>query len=144
MLRPGFDPNAEAIVEKDPGLHAAATAGLGGTAPAEPPAGTAEYTGEGAQAAKVLVETASPALVLVRNAYERNWHATVDGRPAPVLPADSLIQAVPVGPGRHVVRLAYDDPTIGYGLLGSALSLVALAAAAALFAAKERRTPAAG
>jgi hypothetical protein len=126
VLQPGFDPNASVVLEKNPGL------------PASGSGGSARYIPMGDQAAKVYVETTSPGLVLVRDAFEPNWHATLDGRPANVLAADSLIQAVPVGAGRHVVLLAYDDPTIGWGLLGSALSLLALLLAVGVLIARER------
>jgi hypothetical protein len=63
----------------------------------------------------------------------------VDGRPAPVLAANYVIQAVPVPRGTHVVELAYDDPWIGYGLLGSALFISGLVGAAAWFG-RRRRT----
>jgi uncharacterized membrane protein YfhO len=65
-------------------------------------------------------------MLLVRTAFDPNWRATVDGRPAPILPADSVVQAVQVPAGRHVVALAYDDPSVGHGLLGTGLVLALL------------------
>src|SRR3989442_1632758 len=45
--------------------------------------------------------------VLLRQAYDTGWHATVDGRPA-VVRADPIEQlAVDVSPGRHVVELVH-------------------------------------
>jgi hypothetical protein len=35
-----------------------------------------------------------------------------------------------VSAGHHTISLAYDDPTIGYGLLGSALVLLGMLGAA--------------
>jgi hypothetical protein len=66
--------------------------------------------------------TPGPALLIVRNAWDRNWRATVDGRPAPVMIADYMMQGVRVGPGRHVVELTYRDAAIGTGLLVSAIA----------------------
>ena len=63
----------------------------------------------------------------------------MDGRPTAVLAADYLIQAVAVTPGHHVIEMAYDDPTIGYGLLGSMLAVAALLLAA--FLERRRHTP---
>jgi hypothetical protein len=79
-------------------------------------------------------------VVLIRNVYDPNWHATVDGRPAPLYPADGLIQGVPVSGGHHVIELDYDDPSTGYGLLGSALSLGALLGVAGALSFHRRRT----
>jgi hypothetical protein len=73
-----------------------------------------------------MVDAPGPAVVLVRNLFDPNWHATVDGRPARVLPTDFVDQGVPVPPGHHTVVLTYDDPWVGYGAAGSALSIVLL------------------
>lgn len=127
VLDPGFDPSAEAVIEAEPGI-----------APSGSGPGRATYRATGPQAAQVEVDAPGPALVVVRNVHDPGWRATVDGRPAPVLVADALIQAVPVPAGRHTVELWYDDPWIGYGLLGSGLSLVGLLGAA--FAIRARRS----
>ena len=101
--------------------------------------GSARYTALGNQAARIDVRTTARAVVLIRNVYDPGWHATVDGAAAPVFPADYVDQGVFVGPGHHTIVLSYDDPAIGYGLLGSALSILALAAAVRLLARRERR-----
>jgi hypothetical protein len=136
VLGPDFFPGTEVVLEKDPGIGASPSPPVGGV---PVPIGSARYVAEGDQAARVEVDASRASLVLVRNVYERNWHASVDGRPAPVLAADSLIQAIPVSAGHHVIRLSYEDPTVGYGLLGSALALTALLAAAALLSRREHR-----
>jgi uncharacterized membrane protein YfhO len=78
-------------------------------------------------------------VVLVRNAYDPNWRATVDGRPVRVLPADYVDQGIPVPAGTHVVDLTYDDRTIGLGLLGSGASLTLLFGVALVIAVRTRR-----
>lgn len=130
ILQRGFDPSTSVVLEEDPGLRAS---GEGSNA-------SARYVPQGDQAEKVYVKTMAPALVLVRNVYDRNWHASVDGRMAAVLAADSLIEAVPVGAGRHVITLTYDDPAIRWGLIGSILSLMAILLAAGLLLALERQS----
>jgi len=87
----------------------------------------------------VTVRTAVPAIVLVRNSFDAHWHATVDGRPAPVLPADEIDQAVPVPAGRHTVVLTYRDASIGFGMLGSAVALAALLGTAVWRRRRDRR-----
>ena len=49
--------------------------------------------------------------------------------------------AVAVPEGTHTIMLGYDDPWIGYGLLGSGLALVVLLGPALVL--RRRRTPAA-
>lgn len=123
----GFDPSAEVVLEGGP---AAAATGL-------PASGSAAFEMEGTNAATVRTTASAPAVLLVRIPYERNWHAWVDGAPADVLPADYLDIGVPIPPGTHTVRLTYDDPTIGYGLLGTAVSLCALLGAALVLRRRE-------
>ena len=73
-----------------------------------------------------------PSIVVVRNSYDPDWHATVDGRRVPILPADYVDQGIPVPPGRHRILLAYHDPWIGLGLIGSGVSLAILLGLAVL------------
>lgn len=119
VSEPGFEASSLAVVEEQPGME-----------PTGGPPGHATYRQRGPQAAEVIVDAHSPALLVVRNVWDPEWRATVDGRPVPVLVADYLLQGVPVPPGRHIVELRYDDPWVGFGLLGSALVLAAMGAAA--------------
>jgi hypothetical protein len=57
----------------------------------------------------VEVESPRPTLVVFAQAWYPAWQATVDGQPAPLLRANHAFQAVPVPPGRHGVRVEYDD-----------------------------------
>jgi hypothetical protein len=124
VLAPAFDPEREAILERDPGLPSSGSAsGL---------AGTATYTATGVASARLEVSSPGPSIVLVRTAFAPGWHATVDGRPAPVLRVDGVIQGVPVAAGMHTIELRYDDPWIGYGMAGSALAIALLVLGAVL------------
>ena len=127
IREPGFDPRRTAVVEEvAPGVNLPAASEPNGNA-------TATYTNVGPQEARIAVTTTTVAVVLVRNAYDPNWRATIDGRPASVLPADYVVQGIPVSPGRHLIVLRYTDPGIGLGLLGSGLSIAALGAGAFAF-----------
>ena len=133
VTRPGFDPHAQVILESDPGLGPSAVGGSSATA------GHARYLAVNPQSAVVSVEAAAPGLVLIRTPYARGWHAEVDGHQARLLPADFLVQAVPVTAGHHTIRLTYDDPSIGYGLTASALGLGVLGGLILLAARRDRR-----
>ena len=69
-------------------------------------------------------------MALVRIPFDAGWAATVDGQPTTVFPADYVDQGVAVPPGRHTIVLAFRDPLIGWGILGSLLAVLALAAGA--------------
>jgi Bacterial membrane protein YfhO len=124
---PRFDARVHAVIEDPSG-------------PAVEPTPLNQATGSpmathkrvSAQETHVTVNAPSGGLVVIRNAYDPGWKATVDGRPSKLLPTNYLIQGVMVSPGRHRVVLRYRDPSIGYGLLGSGLSVVALLAGAFL------------
>jgi hypothetical protein len=122
VAAPGFDPGSRIVLEEDPGIPKPS---------GDPAGGAARYRSLGPQAARVDVQSQAPAIVLVRNVWQHNWHATVDGKEVRILRADYLLQGIPVGAGRHTILLDYDDPTIGYGLLGSTLSLMTILLTAA-------------
>jgi hypothetical protein len=129
VLEPGFDPAEEVIIEQDPGIAASPGGSLQGRA-------RFRWTGTGS--AVVEVDSAADGLLLVRNAFDPGWEAAVDGRPAKVLAADFLMQAVPIPAGRHTVQLTYRDPSVGYGLVGSAVTIGALVAASVTVRARRR------
>jgi hypothetical protein len=132
----GFDPDAEVVLEADPGIRPTATEGG---------AARAEFRWTDTDDAVVDVVAPGPAIVLVRNVYDAGWRAEVDGRPAPVLAADYVAQGIPVGPGRHTIRLTYQDPATWSGLIGSGVAAALIvAAAAALSVLGRRRVPVAG
>jgi hypothetical protein len=130
----GFDPGARAIVEGNPGLAALTQPGA--------TAGSATYREATPEEVSITASATATSIVVVRNAWDGGWSATVDGRPAPVLRADYFLQGVPIPPGKHEIRLTYRDPMIGRGLALSALVWLAWLAAlvAAWIVARRRRS----
>jgi hypothetical protein len=133
VLRDGFDPAVSAVVEADPEISSVA-----GTPP-----GSASYTEASPEDVRIDAVANGPSLVVVRNSWAPGWHATVDGRPTPMVRADFFLQAVPVLAGEHVVRLVYREPAIGAGLLASAVVWLGFAGvlAGAVALARRRTTP---
>jgi hypothetical protein len=125
----GFDPTAEVVLERVPGI--VGSGGIGS-------AGRATVTPEGIQAYAIRVRAERPAVVLVRVPFAPGWHATLDGRPVPVLAADYVDQAVAVSAGAHTIRLAYDDPSIGIGVLVAVAGAVGWSVLVALLRRRER------
>lgn len=133
VLRPGFDPGTRAVVEGEPGIPHPA----GYTVPT-----MATYREIRPEDVRITLDAKAPSLVVVRNAWDRGWSATVDGEPARVLRTDYFLQGVPVEAGSHEVRLTYADPNIGRGLLASALAWLGwLGSLAAALALERRGTP---
>ncbi len=109
VLEPGFDSGRTAVLEQDPGIER-----VDGARP-----GVASYSAPTPEDVRVSVTADAPSIVVVRNAWDRNWAATVDGRPADVLPTDAFLQGIAVPAGKHEIRLAYREPWIWRGLAAS-------------------------
>jgi Bacterial membrane protein YfhO len=79
-------------------------------------------------AARAVVHTTRRATVVLSASYDPGWHATVNGRPAPVVMVAPALVGVVVGPGVHTVAFTYD----GYGSYTAlfVLAVVVLLAAA--------------
>jgi len=133
----GFDPGTSAVVEGHPDL--ALPGQPGGTA------GSATYREVSPEDVSITASAAGASVVVVRNAWDSGWSATVDGRPAPVLRTDYFLQGVPIPAGTHEIRLTYRDPMIGRGLALSALVWLGwLTALVAAWMAPRRRSSRAG
>ena len=110
-IEPRFDPARVAVLETDPGL----------TRRPDGVAGHAVYHEPEPEVVRIDVDAPDPSILVVRNAWDEGWSATVDGSSVPLLRVDGFVQGVAVPEGRHQVRLVYREPTIGRGIALSAL-----------------------
>ncbi|MCP3102939.1 YfhO family protein [Myxococcus sp. K15C18031901] len=85
------------------------------------------------------VETERDAVLVVNDAWFPGWSATVDGEPAPILPANVAVRAVPVQAGRHRVVLTYRDAAARAGMAVAGATLLTLLTASVM--ARRRRGP---
>jgi Bacterial membrane protein YfhO len=129
VLAPGFDPGQRAVLEADPGIEPSP-----GVVPS-----TGAYREVTPEDVRIRVRATAPSIVVVRTAYDPGWTATVDGRPAPVIATDHLVQGIPVPSGSHEVRLTYRDHDLERGLRAAAVVWLLLAAAIVATAWAERR-----
>jgi Bacterial membrane protein YfhO len=79
-----------------------------------------EITEDGNDRVEATVDARGAGYLVVADADQVGWKATVDGEPAELVPADQGVVAVAVPEGRHTVELRYTAP---YGNAGSWLSL---------------------
>ena len=68
-----------------------------------------------------------PALLVLSDALAPGWTATVDGKPAEILPANYLVRGVWVGAGEHTVLFRYRTPGLRQGWAILAVGGLALA-----------------
>lgn len=104
--------------------------------PTERSAGTARIKSRKAGEFVVEAENDADAFLILSEAYYPGWRAEVDGNPADVLPANHLIQALRLPPGRHVVRFSYRSRFLGAGV---AIALLAAFAPVAIELVRRRR-----
>ncbi len=128
VLEPGFDPAAGAVLESEPGSTPAVD-GL---------EGTATYREASPEDVRIEAEASVPSILLVRNAWDEGWSATLDGRSVPVLRTDGFLQGIALPPGRHDVRLTYREPAIGTGLALSAIAWLGFAVALVFVIVRDR------
>lgn len=81
-------------------------------------------------------ELTAPSWVVVNASHHPNWVATVEGRAAPVVPANALVMAVFTPEGRHRLRLRYEEPS----LLPAGLASACTALLVSLLVLRDRRT----
>jgi hypothetical protein len=129
---PDFDPAVDLVVERSSGFPSGAPGQIG----------QARFLWTSDASARIEVDTSRAGVLLIRNAFDPNWEATIDGVPATVFPADYLLQGVEVAAGSHVVELRYVDPWIGRGIAGSLISVAGLLVAAGVLEARSRRSAA--
>lgn len=133
-IEPRFDPARVAVLETDPGL-VPREHGL---------AGHAYYQEIEPEDVRIDVDAPDPSILVVRNAWDEGWSATLDGRSVPMLRVDGFIQGVAVPQGRHQVRLVYREPAIGRGIALSALAWLGLLGVLGVAVVRGRRAQASG
>jgi hypothetical protein len=123
-----WDPRKTAILEEyPPGAP---------PVPTEGSAGTARIKSRKAGEYLLEAENDADAFLILSEAYYPGWSAEVDGKPADVLPANHLIQAVRLPPGKHVVRFAYRSRYLG---AGAAIAFLAALVPVAIELVRRRR-----
>ncbi|MCG6922520.1 MAG: YfhO family protein [Acidobacteria bacterium] len=131
MIDPAFEPSRE-IVLSGPGAAAAAAAHPTPRARIRVEELFADREG-------LEVDLDGPGFVVSVDAWAPGWRASVDGRRAEVLRANSLFRAVAVPAGRHVVKMAYRPWSALVGLSISAAALLLLATLGGVVALRARR-----
>lgn len=94
------------------------------------------------ESAELEVEARQPAVLVLNDAWYEGWSATVDGQPAPILPANVAVRGVRVPAGPHRVSFTYRTPGLRLGAFISLGSLVLLGLA--VLVERRKRTAAAG
>jgi hypothetical protein len=81
---------------------------------------------------RIEAESDGEALLVVNDAYWPGWQARLDGRPADILCADTLVRAIPWPAGRHALEMRYEPRELRLGIAMSAVGALALVGAIAV------------
>ncbi len=114
ISRREFDPLAESYVEGDP---------LPAT-PGAPRGHPATFVRDDEGEVELEATLGQRGLVVLADSFYPGWHATVDGRPAPILATNHLFRGVVVDAGTHRVRFVYAPASVRIGAALSALALL--------------------
>ena len=110
------------------------------SAAASTDAGSARLTAYGREGAVAEVDAERRSLLVLTDVHFPGWKAWVDGRETEIERVDYLLRGVPVPAGAHRVELRYEPASWRAGWIVSALSLLAVAALAAVGVKRRRRT----
>ena len=90
---------------------------------------------------RVAVDAQGAGYLVVADAIQQGWKATVDGRPAALRPADGAVVAIAVGTGDHVVHLWYAPDGRKPALVLSIVAVLVCVALAAMMVLRRRWPP---
>jgi hypothetical protein len=114
LTDPGFDPRTSVIVPEE--------------APLPPPspafAGESRVREERPDRLVLDATLSGPGYLVVLDAYDPGWRASVDGREAPLYPANTAFRAVFVSGGNHRVEIVYRPPALFRGLALGGVTLL--------------------
>ena len=87
--------------------------------------GHAEIQRYAPEEVQVRVETPQPAVLILLDAYDKGWTATLEnGRDLPIMRANALARAVILPEGVHVVTFRYETPLLRAGAAASLVGVV--------------------
>ena len=106
------------------------------------PGGRARITRYGNDSLTVDASARAPGMLVLSDAWDPGWKATVDGHSAPVHRVDYVFRGVQIPAGRHTVRFTYEPLTWRIGWIVSLVALVGLGVACGVagLRARSRRT----
>jgi hypothetical protein len=104
---------------------------------------TAQFVGESPNHLELTTRSASAGLLVLSEVDYPGWQARVDGQPAQVLRADTVLRAVCLPAGTHAVRFDFRPSDLVVGAIISCLALVVAMGAAigGVISARRKPTP---
>jgi hypothetical protein len=117
LQAPGFDVRSEVLLDRGVGRRAGAAF-----------EGASRIVALRPDRVRLEARLSEPGYVVLVDAYDPGWKASVSGRPAELLRANTAFRAVAVGAGEHAIELVYRPDALRQGVAVSVAALVGLAA----------------
>lgn len=117
LASPEFDPHRQVVLNEFPSLV---------LPPSLPQTGDVHIVEYLPEYIDIEVETFSPGLLVISDAYYPGWQAWVDGQPAKIYRANHALRAVEISPGKHRVEFRYLPTSLQLGFLLSVIGGIML------------------
>ncbi len=114
LLRQGSELRDRVVVE-DPSRPLSSDASV---------SGSARVVDELPEQVTVEALANTPAYLVLSDTFDPGWSATIDGQPAPILPAYLAFRAVYLPKGNHAIVFRYSPAGFGSGLAVTALGII--------------------
>ncbi|MCC6354003.1 MAG: hypothetical protein IT577_08970 [Verrucomicrobiae bacterium] len=111
LAAPDWNPSASVLLDK----AAAERVGLAGGRAFAGPA-SAVVRAYGKRRIEVATRTQEGGVLMINDRFDANWRATVNGRPAEIVPADFIMRGIVVPAGDATVEMSYAAPSGGVWL----------------------------
>ena len=85
------------------------------------------------------MKTPAPVIAVFRGNWDPGWKGRLDGKPVPVFPVNLGLKGVVIPAGAHEVEIRYLPASVLAGAAVSGLTILALAAAGAVFRRRSAR-----
>jgi len=128
-----FNPRKEAVLSSSPGSDTFQSAGV---------SGRVNVVDMNVKQATVQTEQDTPAILVFSQKYDKDWIASVDGKPVPVLKCNFIELGVAVPAGRHEAIFRYQPPV--WGLYVQGLGMLLCLGAGVSLVVKKVRVPVTG
>ncbi len=108
--------------------------------PSQPVEGSyAQVTLFSAEVLELDVKVAADGLLVLSEMDYPGWHASVDGRAAPIVTTNGALRGIPIPAGQHRVRVWYAPVSVQLGILITGVTLVGVVATVLVTAYVSRR-----
>ena len=118
---PFIDPEKTVLIDAPPGINPPPSV-------AGDNAGTVDFTSYAPKHIVLDVNATAPAVLLLNDHYDPNWHVTIDGQPTQLFHANFIMQGIFVPAGKHTLIYRFAPQSFAVGAMISGTGALVLGA----------------